>query len=371
VLPEFEEATGLKVDFEGLPSTSGMDTQTFLATAYASKNSPFDVVSDSDEGAPLFMRAGWLMPLDDIIPQEVWDDFTDPMKPVIEVWHSFEGARYRVPHETAVGFFFNRQDWYDEKGVSAPQTWEEVIEVGKIFTDESKGVWGTTDGLKKPGLLFVFVAHLAAAAGGNVFEFDDGTAQALQFLYDMIRTHKIFPETALNDDYTAQNELYFQDKIAFMRQWPFILNVAAERTDWYAPEKLTVTLPPAGPAGSKTWTGGSGWDIPTYAPNPEGAKELIRFLTRSDIAVKLAREQSFLGCLRKSIIDALSAEGNPLVQYWKMYSDANAVAPRPFHPKVSQAQSVVDDMASLFLFNQVSLTEAMKKGKELIAELEE
>lgn len=371
VLPDFEAATGLTVDFEGLPSTSGTDTMTFLSTAYSSGTSPFDVVSDSDEASPLFMRAGWLMPLDDVIPQEVWDDFMEPMKPVIEVWHTLDGVRYRCPHETAVGFFFNRQDWYDEKGVKAPTTWDEVIEVGKVFTDSAKGIWGTTDGLKKPGLTYVFIAHLAAASGGSVFDFDDATAQAFQFLHDLIRTHKIFPETALNDDYTAQNELYFNDRIAFMRQWPFVINVAAERTDWYAPEKLVVTLPPAGPAGAKTWTGGSGWDIPRFAPNPDGAKELIKFLTSKDVAVKLAREQSFLGCLRNSIVEPLSAEGSPLAQYWKMYGDANAVTPRPFHPKVAEAQSVVDDMASLYLFDQASLADVMKQGKELIAALNE
>jgi len=371
VLPEFEEDTGLTVDFEGLPSTSGTDTMTFLSTAYASGSSPFDVVSDSDEAAPLFMRAGWLMPLDDVLPDEVWDDFLPPMLPVIDVWSSFEGARYRCPHETAVGFFFNRQDWYDQQGVSAPATWDEVIEVGQQFTDEAAGVWGTTDGLLKPGLLYVYIAHLAAATGGDTFAFDDGTAEAFQFLYDMIYTHKIMPETALNDDYTAQNELYFNDKIAFMRQWPFVINAAEERTDWFAPEKLAVTLPPAGPAGAKTWTGGSGWDIPKFAPNPEGAQELIRFLTRADIAVEMARAQSFLGCLRESIVTALAAENHPLAQYWQMYADADAVVPRNFHPKVAQAQTVVEDMASLFLFGQASLADVMKEGPRLIAELDE
>jgi len=187
----------------------------------------------------------------------------------------------------------------------------------------------------------------------------------------MIYTHKIMPETALNDDYTAQNELYFNDKIAFMRQWPFVINAAEERTDWYAPEKLVVSLPPAGSAGGKTWTGGSGWDIPKFAPNPEGAQELIRFLTRADIAIQLARAQSFLGCLRDSIVTALSAENHPLAQYWQLYADADAVVPRAFHPKVAQAQNVVEDMASLFLFGQASLADVMKEGPRLIAELEE
>ena len=371
VLPEFEEQTGLTVEFEGIPSTSGMDTMTYLSTAYSAGNSPFDVVSDADDSAPLFMRAGWLMPLDDIIPQETWDDFPASLSSLIETWHSFDGARYRVPHEFAIGYFFNRQDWYDEKGVSAPTTWEEMVEIGKMFTDEGAGVWGTTDGLKKPGLTYVYIAYLAVQAGGNPFAFDDGTAQAFQFLYDMIYEHKIFPETALNDDYTAQNELYFLDKVAFMRQWPFVYNVALERTDWYDPSKLIVTVPPAGPAGPFSWTGGSGWDIPKFAPNPDGAKELIKFLTSKEIAPKLAREQSFLLTPRASILAELADEDNLIIKSMAMYSEQGVPVPRPFHPRVSEAQAIVDDMASLFLFNQATLAEVMQNGKELIAALDE
>jgi hypothetical protein len=43
------------------------------------------------------------MPLDDIIPQEVWDDFPESYLPHIDVWHGFDGKRYRVPHELAIG----------------------------------------------------------------------------------------------------------------------------------------------------------------------------------------------------------------------------------------------------------------------------
>jgi len=132
-----------------------------------------------------------------------------------------------------------------------------------------------------------------------------------------------------------------------------------------------VTLPPAGPAGGKTWTGASGPDIPKFAPNPDGGQGLVKFLTLPDIAVKLARAQGFLACLRKSIVDTLSAEGDPIVAYWKMYADADAVIPRPFHAKGGQAQTIVDDVASLFLFDEISLADAMKLGKEQIAALEE
>ncbi|MBZ0301690.1 MAG: extracellular solute-binding protein [Anaerolineae bacterium] len=371
VLPEFEDSTGLTVNLEALPSTSGTDTLTHLSTMFAVGTSAYDVISDSDEASPLMMRAGWLQSLEDIIPAETWADFPDSMTEMIDVWHSFDGQRYRIPHGFEMGYFFTRADWLTERSLAAPATWDEVVEIGKAFTDSAQGIWGTTDGLAKPALLYVYLAYLTSQTGGDIFAFDEGTATAFQYLYDLIHTHQILPETALNQDYNAQNALYMQDKIAFMRQWPFFYDAARADTEWFAPEKVVVELPPAGPAGSKSWTGGSGFEVPKFAPNPEGAAELIRFLTSNEIAPQIAREQGFLMSPRFSIAEALQDEGNFTLTNMVRYSDASVPTPRPFHPKVAQAQSIVDDMASLFLSKQASLTDVLKQGQEQIAALEE
>jgi len=369
VLPQFEEETGFTVTLEGGP-VSGNDMLTKYSTAFASGSSPIDLFSDADDSSPTFMRAGWLEPLNDVIPQETWDDFPPSMQPHIDGFLSIEGERYRIPHEFAVGYFFTRKDWLDEKGIASPTSWDEVIEIGKMFTDPATGVWGTTDGLVKPALLSVYVQYLTAQAGGTLFDFDEGTGVALQFLYDMMHTHKIFPEDALNQDYTAQNELYMADKVAFMRQWPYFQGVAEGNTEWYADEKVVIELPPAGPAGSKSWIGGWGWSIPKFAPNMEGAKALIQFLTSKEIAPILAAQQGFLLTPRYSILEAMPQD-DPLVQAMAFYAENDVFAPRAFHPRVAEAQTVVDDMASLFLTNQASLADVLKQGKQLIEDLNE
>lgn len=370
VLPDFEAATGLTVKLESGP-VSGNDMLTKYAAAFAANNSPVDVVSDADDDGPVFYRAGYMLPLEDVIPEETWADFPESFDSQIELFNSFDGVRYRVPHEFAIGYFFTRNDWLEEKGVASPATWDELVETGKVLTDPATGVWGTTDGLVKPALLYVYLAYLASQSGGNVFDFDEGTATALQFLYDMIHTHKIFPETALNDDYNKQNELYMADKVAFMRQWPFFQGVAEENAAWHAPEKMKIELPPAGPAGSKAWWGGWGWSIPKSAPNLDGAKELIKFITSNEVAPKLAKGQSWFIMPRASILAAFEGEDDPIVNAMGMYADAGVPAARPFHPKVAEAQTIVDDMASLFLTKQASLSEILKQGKELIKALDE
>ncbi len=368
VLPDFQSSTGLTVALEGGPA-SGSDMLTKYSAAFAAGNSPVDVFSDSDESSPAFMRAGWVIPLNDVLPQATFDDYPDSMKPYIETFLTNDGMQYRLPHSFDVGYFFTRKDLLDAKGLKAPTTWDEMVSVGKEMTDASSNFYATTDALIKPALLFVFVAYLAAQSGGSVFDFDDQTGEALQFLYDMIYTHKIFPEEALNDDYTAQNNLYTGDHIAFMRQWPFFQDVGTALTDWYAPDKMVIELPPAGAAGAKSWIGGWGWSIPTSAPNMDGAKALLTYLTSTDVAPKLAEQQSFLLTPRKSILDAMQGQDNPIINAMQRYSDANVFAARPFNPRVAEAESVVDDMASLFLTKQATLSDVLKQGKEQIAAL--
>lgn len=365
VIAEWEAKSGYKVTLDSGPTT-GQEMMTKYAPALQSGTTPVDVFSVDDVSGPAFARAGWLEPLDTVIPAETWSDFPESFLPPVDKdpFHSFEGKRYRVPHEFAVGYFWYRKDWFDEKKVSVPKTWDEFVDVGKQFT--SGDVWGVTEGMKKPALTFVYIAHLAAAAGGNVFDFDDGTAQALQFCYDMIYTHKIMSENVLTNDYTQQNDLYMKDKVAMMRQWPYFWGVSRDNKDWYAEGKAEIALHPAGPAGIKTWWGGWGFSLPKFSKEPDAAKDLIAFITNNANAPTLAKGQSWFVMPRKSILDVMK---DGLVPFMQLYTDSNALVPRPYSPKQSDAEVVVDDIAQLFLTKQASLADALKQGKERMAAL--
>jgi ABC-type glycerol-3-phosphate transport system substrate-binding protein len=365
ILDEWQEMTGHTVNLESGPTT-GQEMMTKYAPAFQSGTSPVDVLSLDDVSGPAFARADWLDPLDEVIPQETWDDFPESFLPPPDEdpFHSYEGKRYRVPHEFAVGYFWYRKDWFEADGIEVPTTWDEFVEVGKHYT--SGDVWGVTEGMKKPALTFVYIAHLAAAADGDVFAFDEGTAEALQFNYDMIHTHGIMSENVLTQDYTQQNDLYMKDRAAMMRQWPYYWGVSRDNTEWYEEGKAEIALHPAGPAGSKTWWGGWGFSLPKFLEHTAEAEDLIAWVANNKNAPILAEGQSWFVMPRYSILDAM--EGG-LVPFMQLYAEENALVPRPYHPKQADAEVIVDDVSQLYLTNQLSLNEALEEGKKLMEAL--
>jgi maltose-binding protein MalE len=366
VIAQWEQKSGNKVTLDSGPAT-GQEMMTKYAPAFQSNTSSVDVISVDDVSGPAFARAGWLIPLDDVIPQDTWSDFPASMLPPVDTdfFHSYQGKRYRVPHEFAVGYTWYRKDWFDDQKVNVPKTWDDYVAIGKQFTKDP--VWGTTEGLKKPGLTFVYLAYLAGQAGGDIFKFDDGTAKAFQFCYDMIYTHKIMSETVLNEDYTQQNDLYMKDRVAIMRQWPYFWGVVTGNKDWYKDGRAAIALPPAGPGGSKTWYGGWGLAVPKFSANLDAAKDLIAWVTNNQNAPILAKGQSWFVMPRKSILAAMGDD--PFVKSMQTYIDGNVLVPRPYHPRQSDAETAVDDVGQLFLTKQSSLADAMKAGKDRIAAL--
>jgi ABC-type glycerol-3-phosphate transport system substrate-binding protein len=124
-----------------------------------------------------------------------------------------------------------------------------------------------------------------------------------------------------------------------MREWTFFWDVAKANTQWYSPEKVSITVPPAGPGGSKTWAGGWGWAIPRFTKNKDAAKEFIRYISSAEIAPKLARASSFFVTSRNSVMSELGGEG--ITQYMKLYTDRGVVTPRPYHVRgLQQAKTL-------------------------------
>lgn len=361
----FTEKTGITVEVVTRPGAAP-DFLSQMTSAVMAGTSPYDVIAVEDETAISMSRAGWLVSLNELYDDEFWQDWPQGMLDMIETWHKYEGELFRIPHNYEAQYFWYRKDILDEKGLEVPQTWEEIIEVGKILTDDD--MWGISDGLAKGAYLGVNLGYWTLQAGGNFFDLGPEFKTALEFLHDLMYKHEIFPVAALNRDFDALNVDYMNDRVAMMRQWPYFYDVSRDDADWFEEDKVAIALPPAGPGGRATYAAAWGWSVPKTSGKIEAAKTFVEFMTSTENAPKLAEMSVWWLSARHSVLEQVGNKG--IAEYMGLYSDANVVKTRPFHPKFMEADTILEDIASAYLTNQIDIDEALSRARQRIGDLQ-
>jgi multiple sugar transport system substrate-binding protein len=125
-IPEFEKATGIKVNVEQLQE-SQLTQQ--LTTEFATGSSTVDVFMTRplQEGL-LFMKNGWYSPLEDY-------DFSDYPQSTIDIGAK-DGANYIIPLVTEWEVLYYRKDLMKKAGLSVPKTLEELEMAAKALNKD-------------------------------------------------------------------------------------------------------------------------------------------------------------------------------------------------------------------------------------------
>ena len=152
-LDEFKALTGITVRLESGPAP-GQDLMTQLIPALSSGTTPFDVDDVDDPASEAFIAAVWLEPLDEALKPNFWNDFPPSMLDATKTWNQSGGETFRIYHNRELGYFWYRKDILDDLGLSVPQTWDDLVNVGKEARAR-KQMWGFADAAAKPVLTFV------------------------------------------------------------------------------------------------------------------------------------------------------------------------------------------------------------------------
>ena len=370
---DFTSQTGINVNIVIRSDTKETELAKITSAVQAS-TSPYDVLDFEDELATTLSRAGYLIGLDDILPSDLWDDFSPAMIDYTKTWSTYNDETFRVVHNWEMPIWWYRKDWFDEKGVAIPTTWDEVRGMGEIFTDANTGVWATEDGLIKGAFLNVYLAWITLQAGGNPFDVGDEYKVALQYIYDLMHKDNTLNPASLQNSYDQQNADYFADKVAFMRQWPYFGNLARSEDNaswWTTEDKAAIALPPIGPGGpgGSTYAAAWGYGIIKTSPNMDAAQEFMKWIVTNDTAVKAMQGSFWFLNARKSVLEAADPE-NWQVKQLKMYTDAGVIGVRPFHPHFVEALTILEDTASAYFTDQASLDDTLAQAKDQLAALE-
>jgi multiple sugar transport system substrate-binding protein len=367
---DFAGQTGISVEVVSRPRTPD-EIITQMSAGAQAESSPYDVIDFEDELAITMSRAGWISGLDDLLPSDFWDDFPEGLINSTNTWARYQDETFRIYHNFEPMYHWYRKDWFDAAGATPPTNWEELAALGATFTDEDAGVWAVMDGLQSGAFLNVYLAYMTLQAGGNSFDVGDEYRTALQFIYDLMYTHKTLNPASLQIEYNGLNAAWMADQVAYMRQWPYVYDVVRANTEWFAEDKLVLTLPPLGPGGSQnsTYGAGWGWGIPKFTQRKAEADELLKFLVAPETAAALAATGNGWYLSTRHSVLAVVGENEGLPAALKTYSDAGVIGVRPFHESFVEALSILEESASAYLTNQISLDDSISQAQSRLGRL--
>jgi multiple sugar transport system substrate-binding protein len=120
---------------------------------------------------------------------------------------TIDGKLYGLPMFLFVDWVYYRKDWFAEKGINPPTTWDEFRQAAIAVTDTAAGRYGF--GLRGGGggqghVINIMRAYggLSVDEGGNPVIDRDKSIEAISFWSGLYTTDKVVPPSVVDDSYS-------------------------------------------------------------------------------------------------------------------------------------------------------------------------
>ena len=255
LVPEFEKETGIKVIIEQF--AEDQLTQK-LAVELASGNTDLDVfVSRPLNEARMFKKNGYAIDLTPYFKDDADYDFDDFTVGAIESTR-IDGYQTGIPMMNEVQLVFYRKDIFEERGLTPPDTFDELVEIAKELTDRDNGFYAILmRGQRSPPI--TQLSSFLYGFGGDWFDrktmtatFDTPEAlKAIDLYGTLLREYG--PPGAPNMSWPQMQAIYQQGKGAMYIDASSHLPMLLDPTRSDIAKVTGVALFPAGPAGRKVF----------------------------------------------------------------------------------------------------------------------
>jgi len=307
-LPEFEEKTGMKVNFE-LPAFPIYNQRADLELS--TKGRAWDFLNITFIYSGRWIGAGWFTNLepflkDPNLTEPDWDpdDFVSGAQSCLI---DAKGNRYGFAWEAGgIIMAASRGDIIEKAGMKLPETFDDLVKVCEA-TNNREGVKAfVNDNLHHwhwPPYLMGFGGKIFKDPPENLTPTLDTpqSATAAEYYANLLR--KYAPDGVLS--YTMD-----QATISMMQGRA---NIRTQSTPWLVPlakseksevrETVRFGFMPAGPAGAFPGSNSHGFGIPLGAKNKEAAWEFIKWALSKKMVKRLALEKNYSAICRKSVIN--------------------------------------------------------------------
>ncbi len=279
---EFTELTGIETEWTFIPFGSLQEKMNAEGIA---ANGSFDVVNYLDSWGP--PNAHWLMPIDELMARDGIS--MDRYPSAFARSAQFEGKTLGFPLRAHPQLMFRRKDLVPE----APNSWEEIIEIGKKLKETNPDVaplalYYNNDGNRQN--LFIWINFLWAA-GADIFN-DDWTAAwasdaAIKATEDYVALHTVHGVTNPNSvSFNEQDarQSFMQGKSAMIPVWWWAYS------GFYNPKSSTLSKDQVAFSGmpqyngvTKTYAISMPFSVSNYSKNKDAAWEFLKWLSNPEM----------------------------------------------------------------------------------------
>ena len=290
-IPEFERRTGVAVEVVARLPHPELNARIDLERARASDApSDLDLVSTHTKYAPA--QARWLAPLDGLVdPSSLADLLPRPLELA-----RVSGQLLQFPRNLDCGLLYYRRDLFENERLQGeferthrrplrvPETWDELVEVAIFLSGH--GVHGFLFPGRASGLFGVFY-QLLVCAGGELFDeglrpaFDSPAGYyAADVLAELHHRRRTTPVELQHWHFDEVSAAYRRGEAAMVADWPGSDHLYTDPRTSVVADRTGIARLPGGFGGRRAaYAGCHSFAIPKGARNPEGALELLGFLT--------------------------------------------------------------------------------------------
>jgi multiple sugar transport system substrate-binding protein len=298
MLPTFSESTGIKINIAFTGDHPSLNHHLAGLT-----DVPYDLVSTHTKYAP--SQLAFLAPLDDLVPNEILQDFMPLLLELARV----NGLLYGVPRNIDVRLLHYRTDLID----SLPESWDALFDLAHDLNAPPKRFGFLFPGCES-GLFGTFY-ELAEMAGARLFPdglIPDIENSAGHWALGLLRSfyaEGIVPRDFVTWHYEQVHECFRSGKAAMVCDWPGYYSLYRAPEFSKVHDRFALTPYPVGPAGrSLSYGGGHTFALTKRGIVNPNALALLLFLTDFDQQLLEARN----GCIpvRRSVMRKMQGEAD-------------------------------------------------------------
>ena len=375
-LPEFEEATGAKVNYD-TPSFPIYNQRADIELSTG--GSAYDVLNITFIYIGRWIGAGWFTPLDDFLkdPNKTptdWggDDFLPGTTAILK---DKQGRLYGIPWVADIFMAgCGRYDLFEKAGIKMPDTFDEVAAAMKAVARPD----GIASYVCDNHYGWTFIPWLQGF-GGKVFRNppDDLTpvldspevAAAAEFYASLLHTYG--PDGVVQLSYEQVPAMLKAGRANYSTENQAFLVRMAEKDSKVA-ETCNFSMFPQGPKGRFPGIATHGWGIPTGAKHKEAAWQFILWAMSKPMIRRMVFDRGFSSVTRRSIIESpdfkkkLDLNGHDVS---KIYLDTIALGEKGYMkyrtvPVYPQVDKQIDIAISAIASGQLSAKQAMAQAQQ-------